>query len=505
MRKTLERLAAGTRAGAASTTALALAVAPALLAAALTLLVASPAGAAAGSGLDAADRALARDIFRELIEIDTTDEHGATTPAAEAMARRLRAAGFPSADVVVIGPNPRKGNLVARYRGRSGSTLKPLLLLGHLDVVEARREDWSTDPFKFLEKDGYFYGRGTQDMKGDDAVLVVDLIRLKREGFVPDRDIVLALTADEEGGQSNGISWLLEHQRDLVEAEFALNPDSGGVVLDHGKPLTMNFEATEKLYADYQVVATNPGGHSSLPRPDNAIYALTHALDRLEASPFPVELNPVTRAYLERMADIETGATAADIRGVLATPPDPQAEARLARSVPYNSILRTTCVATMLSGGHAPNALPQRAEANVNCRILPGHSQEEVRLDLTRIFADPALTVRYRSDAGELFDHGSDKKAMSPPPPRADVMAALRRASDRLWPGIPLLPIMEAGASDSIYTMMAGIPSYGISGMAIDRDDKRMHGRDERVPVASFDHAVQFYHDLLEFLTSSRH
>src|ERR1700722_14136888 len=351
---------------------------------------------------DAVTRETAHDIFRQLIEINTTDSIGSTTLAAQAMAKRLLDAGFAPADVIVIGPNDRKGNMVARYRGRANSKLRPILIIGHTDVVEARREDWSTDPFKFVEQDGYYYGRGTQDMKEADAIAVTDFIRLKKEGFVPNRDIILALTADEEGGQSNGVSWLVQNHRDLIDAEFALNPDSGGVVSDRGKALTVEFEATEKLYGDYQVLATNPGGHSSLPKPDNAIYHVADALGVLQKSPFPFELNSVTREYFGQMAKIETGQTAADMRAILGEHPDPAAIQRLSQDARYNSTMRTTCVATMLSGGHAPNALPQRAEANVNCRIFPGHSQEDIRLKLLEIFKDSALTVRYRTDAGEF-------------------------------------------------------------------------------------------------------
>ena len=455
----------------------------------------------AASQRDAATRGMAHDIFRQLIEINTTDSIGSTTVAAQAMAKRLLDAGFPKTDVVVIGPNDRKGNMVARYRGKPGSTLRPILIIGHLDVVEARREDWTTDPFKFVEQDGYFYGRGTQDMKEADAIAVTDFIRLKQEGYVPNRDIILALTADEEGGKSNGVDWLLQNHRDLIDAEFVLNPDSGGVTTDHGKPLSVEFEATEKLYADYQVLATNPGGHSSLPKPDNAIYHVADALGVLEKSPFPFELNAVTREYFGQMAKIETGQTAADMRAILREPSDSAAVQRLSQDARYNSTMRTTCVATMLSAGHAPNALPQRAEANVNCRIFPGHSQEEIRLELIRLFNDPKLTVRYRSDAGELSDHGSDRKAMAPPPLRADVMDSLRKVAAKLWPGAPVMPTMVTGSSDSIYTMYAGMPSYGINGIAIDRDDVRMHGKDERVKVDSYYTGVEFYYRFLEALT----
>jgi acetylornithine deacetylase/succinyl-diaminopimelate desuccinylase-like protein len=452
---------------------------------------------------DAAVRTTAHDIFKELIEINTTDSSGSTTVAAQAMHKRLLDAGFPAADVLVIGPNERKGNMVARYRGKAGSKLRPILIIGHLDVVEARREDWTTDPFKFVEQDGYYYGRGTQDMKESDAIAVTDFIRLKKEGFVPDRDIILALTADEEGGKSNGVDWLLQNHRDLIDAEFVLNPDSGDVTTDHGKPLTVEFEATEKLYADYQVLATNPGGHSSLPKPDNAIYHVADALGILEKSSFPFELNAVTREYFTQMAGIETGQTAADIRSILTATPDPAAVQRLSQDARYNSTLRTTCVATMLSGGHAPNALPQRAEANVNCRIFPGHSQEEIRLQLVGLFNDPKLSVRCRSDAGDLADQCSDRKSMVPPPLRPDVMKSLRKVAAQLWPGTPVIPTMVTGSSDSIYTMYAGIPSYGISGVAVDRDDIRMHGKDERLQVDSYYTGVEFYYQFLKALTTA--
>jgi acetylornithine deacetylase/succinyl-diaminopimelate desuccinylase-like protein len=447
-------------------------------------------------------RQLAHDIFKQLIEINTTDSVGNVSTAAQAMAQQLLEAGFPTADVSVLGPTDRKRNMVARYRGNPKSRLKPILIIGHLDVVEARREDWTTDPFQFVEKDGYYYGRGTQDMKVSDAIAVTDFIRMKREGFVPNRDIILALTADEEGGKSNGVDWLLKNHRELIDAAIALNPDSGGVVTDHGKPLSMEFEATEKVYADFQVVATNPGGHSSLPKPDNAIYRVADALAKLEKSPFPAELNDVTRVYFKEMADTQTGQTAADMRAILADPPDPAAIARLSQDARYNSTLRTTCVATMMNAGHAPNALPQRAAANVNCRIFPGHSQEEIRLALVRLFDDPTLAVRYVSDAGEVSEHGSDRKAMAPPPVNLELMDALRSVTHEYWPGVPVFADMETGASDSIYTMMAGIPTYGICGVALDRDDVRAHGRDERVPVESFYKGVEFYYTFLKKLTT---
>jgi len=416
------------------------------------------------------------------------------------MAQRLLDAGFAKADVVVLGPNGRKGNMVARYRGKAGSTLKPILIIAHLDVVEAQRQDWTTDPFKFVEKDGYYYGRGTQDMKNSDAIAVANFIRMRKEGFVPDRDIILALTADEEGGRSNGVDWLLKNHRDLIDAEYALNPDSGTVRTDN--PPAVEFEAAEKLYADYQVLATNAGGHSSLPTPDNAIYHVADALAVLQKSPFPFELNAVTREYFSQMAKLETHQIAADMRAILTTPPDPAAIERLSQDPAWNSTMRTTCVATMLSAGHALNALPQRAEANVNCRIFPGHSQEEIRLTLVKLFNDPKLSVRTRNSAGEVADHGTDRKPMAPAPLRDDVMNALRGVAGKLWPGAAVIPIMEVGASDSVYTSNAGIPSYGICGVAIDRDDERAHGKDERVRVDSFYKGLEFYYLFLKALTS---
>ena len=450
--------------------------------------------------IDAATRQRARDIFKQLIEINTTDSVGSTTVAAEAMAQRLRDAGFPAGDVVVLSPNPRKGNLVARLHGTG--EYRPVLMIGHLDVVEARRSDWSTDPFQFVEKDGYFYGRGAQDMKSDDAIWIAVLMRLKQEGFKPDRDLILALTADEEGGKSNGVDWLLKNHRDLVDAEFVLNSDGGGVESENGKPMIVAMDASEKLYADFQLKVTNPGGHSSLPVPDNAIYHLTDALSRLERFQFPVELNDVTQAYYKRMASIETGQEAADMRALLRHTPSPAAVARLSQDPIQNATLRTTCVATRLAAGHANNALPQTALANVNCRILPGHSREEVRQTLIRIFADPKVEVRYVDNSGHLWDTAPNSEALPPVKLRPDVMQTLDKIAGEMWPGTQVIPTMATGASDGIYTNAAGMPTFGISGVAIDTDDVRAHGRDERLRVESYYQGVDFYYRYLKALTS---
>jgi len=457
----------------------------------------------ASAAIDEPTRQLSRDIFRELIETNTTDSVGNTTTAAEAMAKRLRAAGFPAADVQVLGPNPRKGNLIARLHGTGAGGLKPILLIGHLDVVEARREDWTTDPFAFVEKDGYFYGRGTQDMKVTDAMFVTTLIRFKREGYRPDRDLILALTADEEGGSSNGVDWLLKNHRDLIDAEFVINGDPGNIMMDKGKPIDVEVGAAEKLYADFQLTVTNPGGHSSLPVPDNAIYHLADALARLERSPWPFELNPVTRAYLAKLATVESKDTADYIAGVLAAPPRTDAIRRLSADPHYNATIRTTCVATRLNAGHANNALPQTAQALVNCRILPGHSAEEVRGQLIARLGDPKVVVRYEDGAtGKIADTAPTQPAPSAIEPRPDVFRALGKIAAEMWPGAPVVPEMETGASDSKYTNAAGMPSYGISGTALDRDDIRAHGRDERVRVSAFYDGVDFLYRYLRELTA---
>jgi acetylornithine deacetylase/succinyl-diaminopimelate desuccinylase-like protein len=456
----------------------------------LILAIASPAQ------IDDATRQLSHDIFKQLIEINTTDSVGNVTTAAEAMAQRFRDAGFPETDLQILGPNDRKKNLVVRLHG--GGKHKPVLLIGHLDVVEAHREDWTTDPFQFVEKDGYYYGRGTQDMKDGDAIMVTMLIRFKKEGYVPDRDIILALTADEEGGTSNGVNWLLKNHRELIDAEFVINADGGGILSEHGKPEFMTVDAAEKLYSDYQLTVTNPGGHSSLPKPDNAIYHLADGLARLERYQFPFELTSVTRAFYERMAKIATGERAADMLAILKTPPDMDAVARLSKDPIDNSIMHTTCVATRLSGGHANNALPQTAQANVNCRIVPGHSTAEIRDELEKVVADPQISVKEMGGIGGVMN----RKSFTPPPLRPDVFQPLEKVVESMWPGLPVVPDMATGASDGVYTIAAGMPTYCVSGEAIDRDDIRAHGKDERIKVDSFYRAVDFYYRYLKAVTS---
>jgi acetylornithine deacetylase/succinyl-diaminopimelate desuccinylase-like protein len=435
--------------------------------------------------------ARAREIFKELIEINTTDTPGGNvTKAAEAVAARLKAAGFPAADVQVLGPDPRKGNLIARLRG-SGAR-RPLLLLAHLDVVEAKREDWSFDPFTFLEKDGYFYGRGTSDDKSMASQFVANLIRLKEEGARPDRDLILALTADEEGGDFNGVDWLIKNHRQLIDAEFSIN-EGGGGTMRGGKYLTNEIQASEKVFQDFRLEATNSGGHSSLPIKDNAIYHLAEGLARLAKFEFPVELNEVTRGYFERSASVQTDPKmAADMRAVARPTPDLAAAARLSASLPYyNAQMRTTCVATRLLGGHANNALPQMASANVNCRILPGVSPASVKDKLVEVLADPKIKVSFVGEANPS----------KPSPLRPDVMGAVESLTKEMFPGVIVVPVMSTGATDGLYLRNGEIPTYGVDGTFGDMDDVRAHGRDERIGVKQFYEGLEFQYRLIKALS----
>ena len=459
---------------------------------ALCLLFAMPSLAQ----LSPADRQLSYDILKELLEINTTDSVGNVTTASEAMAKRLRAAGYADSDIFIGGPNDRKKNMVVRLRGTGAR--KPVLLIGHLDVVEAHREDWTSDPFQLVEKDGFYYARGTEDMKASDAISVVNMIQLKREGYKPERDIILALTADEEGGKSNGVDWLLKNHRDLIDAEFALNADGGGVVTQNGKPFVVEMGASEKLYADYELEVTNPGGHSSLPTPENAIYRLADALVKLQRYKFPFELNDVTRAYFQQTAKVEKGQVAADMLAIARTPPDQAAIERLSQDPYYNSTMHTTCIATKLQAGHANNALPQRATANINCRILPGHSREEVLKDLAKVIDDPKVTVTYVNSGMKVIMGDKDRVSLRPVPLKPEVMEPLEKISALFWPGAPVVPTMGTGASDGVYTNPAGIPTYGICGLAIENGDDRSHGRDERIGVESFYTGVEFYYRYLK-------
>jgi acetylornithine deacetylase/succinyl-diaminopimelate desuccinylase-like protein len=464
------------------------------------LLLAGAGARAVRAQLTDATKDLARSIYKQLIEINTTDSVGSTTVAAEAMAKRLLDAGFPVADVQVLGPNERKGNMVARIHGTGSGTgaKKPILFICHLDVVEAKREDWTMDPFTFIEKDGYFYGRGSGDIKDGDAILMTTFIRLKQENYKPDRDLILALTADEEGGASNGVEWLIKNHRDLIDAEYIVNPDAGDFELDKGKHVIVGIQAAEKLYQDFELKTTNPGGHSSLPPADNAIYELADGLVKLQHYQFPFELTEVTRAYFEREAPLIGGQIGEDMKAILKNPPDQPAIDRLSAIPFYNARLRTTCVATRLNGGHANNALPGTATANVNCRIIPGHAPQEIQAMLVKALDDPKITVSTVT-AGAIVPH------VGPPSPlRPDVMGALESVSHAMWPGVQVIPVMDAGASDGAISRAAGIPTYGVPGVFMDIDDDRSHGRDERIRVSAFYDGVDFYYRFVKALSSAQ-
>jgi acetylornithine deacetylase/succinyl-diaminopimelate desuccinylase-like protein len=467
-------------------------VTPFLTAIALTCLALG--GPAQAQSLTARQQ-LSLDIYKELVEINTVTETGDTARAADAMAARLRAEGFAGPDVQVFAPAPRKGNLVARLRGTAAR--KPILLLAHLDVVPARRDDWSVDPFKLIEKDGYFYARGSADDKFMAATFVATLIRYKQEGYTPDRDIIVALETDEEilDRDALGIQWLLKNHRDLIDAEFALN-EGGSVGLKNGKPIRNSIQTSEKVSLSYQLEVKNRGGHSSLPTKDNAIYHLAEGLVRLSKFTFPFKLNETTRAYFERMAEFEGDQMAADIRSVISGRPDPAALSlvRLSVNPAYNAQLRTTCVATLLEGGHAYNALPQVARATVNCRIMPGEPVDEVKATLERVLADDQISVTQ-----------IDEPVLSAPSAlHEEIMGAVGKVSQEFWPGTPIVPTMSAGATDGSYLRNAGIPTYGHSGLASDVDDNRVHGKDERVLVKSFFDGQEYLYRLVKQLSGGR-
>ena len=436
----------------------------------------------------AAEQTLARAIYKEFIEIPSGFTTGATTPVAQAAAARLKVAGFPDADIHVDGPNPKKANLVVRYHGTGAR--KPLLLVAHTDVVEAKREDWSMDPFQLIEKDGYFYGRGTGDDKAQAAVWIAILIQYKAEGFTPDRDIIVALTADEEGGGPfNGVDWLLKNHRDWIDAEYALNEGGWGESVD-GKRIANDLQVSEKYVLNLRLEVRNKGGHSSLPVADNAIYHLAGALDRISRFAFPVKTNQVTAAYFQQIAKTETGALKADLEKVATG--SREAMQRVAKaSVPWNAALRTTCVATMLEGGHAENALPQLAAATVNCRVLPEDGVGYVRDAIRAVVADTQVAVTIRGTP-----------VVGPASPlRPDVVQAVTSLTQQQWPGVLTIPIMVMGATDGRSLRVAGIPTYGVQGFFFDRDDIRFHGRDERMRVRSFYEGHAFLYDLVKRLS----
>ncbi|MBY0489370.1 MAG: M20/M25/M40 family metallo-hydrolase [Gemmatimonadaceae bacterium] len=459
--------------------------------AAATALLASTAAAQSKTMPSDQDRALAREIYKEMVEVQSGFSTGSTTPIAEKTAARLKAAGFPAADIFVGGAAPHKHNLVVRYHGTGAR--KPILLMAHIDVVEAKKEDWSMDPFTFNEKDGYYYGRGVGDDKAQASIWIATLLRFKREGFTPDRDIIVALTADEEGGGPyNGVDWLLKNHRELIDAEFALNEGGWGEA-EAGKPIANDIQVAEKYVVNYRLEVRNKGGHSSLPVPDNAIYHLAGALSKIGTFGFPLKTNAVTREYFRVMSTLEKGPLAKDL--ALVAKNDPMAMQRVAKaSVNFNATLRTTCVATMLEGGHAKNALPQLAAAEVNCRVHPDDKVEYVTATLNKVVGDTAvhISVEGTPTAGPVS------------PMRDDVMGTTKAITSEMWNGVQTVPIMVMGATDGKATRSAGIPTYGIMGLFFDRDDVRFHGRDERVRVQAYHEAQTFLYTLVKRLASGR-
>lgn len=444
------------------------------------------------AGALTAEQQLARDIYKQLVEINTAVTTGNVTRASVALAQRFRAAGIPEADILVGGPRAEKHNVVARLRGRNRQ-LKPVLLLAHLDVVEALKEDWSNDldPYVFTERDGYYYGRGTADDKAMAAIFAANLIRMKAEGYVPERDIVVALTADEEGGDANGVEWLYEKHPQWLDAAMVINEGGGGTLRD-GKPLFQAVQATEKVYVDMTVRVTNRGGHSSVPRADNAIVSLADALAKVGRFRFPVQFNEVTREFFSKTAAIESAEMGRAMRALVANPSDAAALAVVTAEPRYNSILRTTCTPTILRGGHAPNALPQLAEANVNCRMYPGTTAEEVRSTLMRVIGDTNVTV------------AANFAARPPEPPTPllpEVMRPIESLTKEIFGDIPVIPFMSTGATDGRYFRQRHVPVFGVSGLFLDPTvDARAHGRDERMRVQSFFEGHEFLYRLAKTL-----
>jgi acetylornithine deacetylase/succinyl-diaminopimelate desuccinylase-like protein len=436
------------------------------------------------------DAATAKAILSELLAIDTTYEKG-TVAAVEALRARFLAAGFPATDLVVVAnsANPSQSNLIVRLKGHGSG--KPLLYLCHLDVVAAKPEDWSVPPFALTEKDGWIYGRGSLDMKGEDANVAAALLRLKREAYKPARDIIVAFTADEEAGGNEGVGWLLSTHRELIDAGLSLNPDSGTGAFRDGRRAFYGVQTSEKVYVTFAAETTNKGGHSSEPRPDNAIYELTAGLDRLAVFKFPLRLTNTVRAFYASQAQFETGARQADMRAV--GNGDLSAAERLATDPTDNAQLRTTCVATMLEAGHAENALPQRARATIQCRMLPGDTQEQIQAALQQVLADPAMKLTITRAATPSPES----------PPSTAVMAIYTRVVRSMWPGLTVMPSMDAGASDSKYTRAAGIPSYGATSNFFDLEDMRAHGRDERIRADRFVEGEEFAYRLMKAFSAA--
>ncbi|QTC91378.1 M20/M25/M40 family metallo-hydrolase [Brevundimonas goettingensis] len=438
------------------------------------------------------DQVAFRGLYKELVETNTTLSEGDCTLAAQRMQARMVAAGYSEADARVVIPEdqPKFGSLIATLPGTDASA-PAILLLAHIDVVEAKRSDWERDPFVLVEQDGYFYARGASDDKAQASVWVDSLIRLKQQGFQPRRTLKMALTCGEETNDNwNGVQWLLEHHPEMLQAGFALNEGAGGQLDANANRIALNVQAGEKVYQDYTLELTNPGGHSARPRKDNAIGAMGAALDRLVRHDFPLELSPVTRAYFSAIAET-TPASAADLRALTAhDTPDAAAAARLGAANPvWNAMMRTTCIPTLISGGHAPNAQPQKVTVNVNCRILPGHSIAETQAEIASALANPAITIK---------TIGEPSPTSAAPPLTPAILDPIKAAAAKQWPGVPVVPTLSTGATDGRFTNAAGIPTYGVTGMFTDPDGNGVHGLNERLRVRSLYEGRDFLFALIQ-------
>jgi acetylornithine deacetylase/succinyl-diaminopimelate desuccinylase-like protein len=443
------------------------------------------------------DQLAFRALYKELVETNTTLSVGSCTTAAEKMGARLKAAGFPDSAVSIIVPpeHPKFGALIANLPGTDAKA-KPIMLLAHIDVVEAKRSDWERDPFTLIEENGYFYARGASDDKAMASVFTDAMVRFKAEGFKPKRGLKLVLTCGEETSDTfDGVDWLLKNKRELMDAQFALNEGAGGRLNEKGERQFLGIQAGEKVYQDYTLVTTNPGGHSSRPSKDNAIYHLSNALARLGAYDFPVKINEATRNHFAKMGPIEGGESGAAMTAVAKDPTDAAAIAIVAKDPSRNSMMRTTCVATMVTAGHAPNALPQRAEANVNCRILPGEKILDIRDQLVKVFADDKIAVTLV---------GEPSPTAPPPPLSKEIVGPVEQVSKEMWPGVPLVPTMSTGATDSRFTNAAGIPSYGLSGMFGDPDGNGVHGLNERIRVRSLYEGRDFLYKVVKIYATQK-
>ena len=447
------------------------------------------------------DEAACRSLYKELVETNTTLSAGSCTLAAERMAARMKAAGFSDSELTIFtAPGlPLDGGLVAVLPGKD-SRAKAIPLLAHLDVVEAKREDWTRDPFALIEEGGYFYGRGTEDDKAQAAIWVDTLIRYRQEGYKPRRAIKIALTRGEEGGsvgavRLNGAQWLADNRRDLIDAEFGLNEGAGGELDNQARPVAHNVLAAEKAHHQFFLEATNPGGHSSRPVPDNAIYSLARALDQVSGYAFPVRLIDANRAYFTRKAGIVGGETGAAMAAIVANPDDKAASALLSQDPGYNAMLLTTCVATLLEGGHAVNVLPQRARATLSCRIIPGQSVEEVRQLLVAAVADSRIAIIQPPATGSLA---------APMPLPSRILAPIETVSEQMWPGVPVIPFMLPGATDARRLTEVGIPTYGVTGIFRDRDGAGVHGLNERIRVKSLMDARTFSYRLIKLFADAK-